>query len=54
MWCVADGVPGIDGVRGGVYAGEIRSCGTPGVGGCDVFARSDQPDMYCADGRGRG
>lgn len=45
---------GIDGVSGGVYAGEIRLCGTPGVPGCEVFSRSAHPDRYCAEGRGSG
>lgn len=47
-------MPGTEGVRGGVYAGEIRLLGIPGVPGCEVLSGSDHPERYCADGRGRG
>lgn len=33
LWCRPEGVPGNDGVKGGVYAGDIRLLGIPGVGG---------------------
>jgi len=51
------GVPGMLGVSGGVYAGDIRLCGMPGVPGCDVFSKSPHPvipERYCVDGLGSG
>lgn len=62
-WCrlrwdrwLPEGVPGTEGVKGGVKAGEMRLWGTPppGVPGCEVLSKSDQLLRYCAEGRATG
>lgn len=48
-------MPGIDGVRGGVKAGDIRLSGIPGVDGRDL-SRSDHSRLCknCEEARGTG